>query len=70
MQFEVVDFSGCYIAVLERPWYTKFVAIPNYTYLNLKMSGTCRVIMATTSFKATYYRERANSKLILMLAKS
>ena len=37
LTFEVVDFSGSYHAILGRPWYTKFMAIPNYTYLKLKM---------------------------------
>jgi hypothetical protein len=29
--FEVVDFEGSYHAILGRPCYTKFMAVPNYT---------------------------------------
>ena len=39
LTFEVVGFKGTYHAILGRPCYTKFMAIPNYTYLKLKMSG-------------------------------
>ena len=33
----MVDFLGSYHAILGRPCYAKFIAIPNYTYLKLKM---------------------------------
>lgn len=35
--FEVVGFGGTYHAILGRLCYAKFMAIPNYTYLKLKM---------------------------------
>jgi hypothetical protein len=38
LTFEVVGFRGTYHTVLGRPCYAKFMAIPNYTYLKLKMS--------------------------------
>ena len=50
LTFEVVGFHGTYHAILERPCYAKFMAIPNYTYLNLKMLGPCGVITIGTSF--------------------
>jgi hypothetical protein len=39
LTFEVVGFRGTYHAVLRRPCYAKFMVVPNYTYLKLKMSG-------------------------------
>ena len=39
LTFEVVGFHGTYHAILECPCYVKLIAIPNYTYLKLKMSG-------------------------------
>ena len=39
LSFEVVDFEGPYHALLERPCYAKFMAIPNNVYLMLKMPG-------------------------------
>ena len=40
----VVDFPGSYHTILGRPCYAKFMAIPNYTYLKLKMLGPHRII--------------------------
>ena len=54
LQFEVVDFTGSYHVILGRPCYAKFMAIPNYTYLKLKMPGPNGVITAGASFKAAY----------------
>ena len=50
LTFEVVGFHGTYHAILGRPCYVKFMVVPNYTYLKLKMSGSCRVITIGTSF--------------------
>ena len=50
LTFEVVGFHGTYHAILGRPCYAKFMAIPNYTYLKLKMPGPCGVITIGTSF--------------------
>ena len=50
LTFEVVGFYGTYHAILGHPRYMKFMAIPNYTYLKLKMSGPCGVITIGTSF--------------------
>jgi hypothetical protein len=44
LTFEVVGFRGTYQAILGRPCYTKFMAVPNYTYLKMKMSGPNGVI--------------------------
>jgi hypothetical protein len=35
----VVGFRGAYHAILERPCYAKFMALPNCTYLKMKMPG-------------------------------
>ena len=50
LTFEVVGFHGTYHAILGRPCYAKFMAVPNYTYLKLKMSGPGGVITVDTSF--------------------
>ena len=50
LTFEVVRFHGTYNAILGRPCYMKFMAIPNYTYLKPKMPGPCGVITIVTSF--------------------
>ena len=50
LTFEVVGFHETYHAILGRPCYTKFMVVPNYTYLKLKMLGPCGVITIGTSF--------------------
>ena len=51
LTFEVVDFPGSYHAILGRPCYAKFMAIPNYTYLKLKMLGPNGVITMGSTFR-------------------
>ena len=50
LTFEVVGFHGTYHAILGCPCYAKFMAIPNNTYLKLKMPGRYGVITIGTSF--------------------
>jgi hypothetical protein len=54
LTFEVVGFRGTYHAVLRRPCYAKFMAVPNYTYLKLKMSGPNRVITVGPTYRHAY----------------
>jgi hypothetical protein len=62
-----VDFLGCYNSILGRPCYAKFIVVPNYTYLNLKIPWLCRVITATALFKAVYACERYSFELVSTL---
>jgi hypothetical protein len=39
IQFEVADFEASYHAILGRPALAKFMAIPHYPYVLLKMTG-------------------------------
>jgi hypothetical protein len=54
LTFEVVGFRGAYHAILGRPCYAKFMVIPNYTYLKLKMPGPKGVITIGSSFEHAY----------------
>jgi hypothetical protein len=54
LTFEVVGFRGTYHAVLGRPCDTKFMVVPNYTYLKLKMSGPNGVITVGSTYRHTY----------------
>jgi hypothetical protein len=54
LTFEVVGFRGTYHVVLGRPCYTKFMGIPNYTYLKLKMLGPNRTITVGSSYYHAY----------------
>jgi hypothetical protein len=54
LTFEVVGFRGTYHAVLGRPCYAKFMAVPNYTYLKLKMPGPNGVITVRSTYRHAY----------------
>jgi hypothetical protein len=54
LMFEVVGFRGTYHAVLGRPCYAKFMAVPNYTYLKFKMPGPNGVITVGSTYRHAY----------------
>ena len=54
LTFEVVGFHGTYHAILGRPCYAKFMAVPNYAYLKLKMPGPKGVITISASYQHAY----------------
>jgi hypothetical protein len=54
LTFELVRFRGIYHAVLGRPCYAKFMAVPNYTYLKLKMPGPNGVITVRSTYRHAY----------------
>jgi hypothetical protein len=54
LTFEVVGFRGTYHAVLGRQCYAKFMAVPNYTYLKLKMWGPKEIITVGSTYCHAY----------------
>jgi hypothetical protein len=44
LTFEVIDFSEPYHIILGQPCYVKFMAIPSYAYLKLKLLEPVGVI--------------------------
>jgi hypothetical protein len=54
LTFEVMGFSGTYHAILEKPTYVKFMAMPNYTYLKLKIPSPKGIIIVGTTYQLTY----------------
>jgi hypothetical protein len=63
MEFEVTDWPSQYHAILGRPAYAWFMAVPHYTYLLLKMPGPNGVIMVTGSFTLSDNCDRELSKI-------
>jgi hypothetical protein len=54
LTFEVVGFRGTYHAVLGRPCYAKFMVVPNYTYVKLKMPGPNGTITVGSTYRHAY----------------
>ena len=63
LTFEVADFPGSYHVILGRPCYVKFMAIPNYTYLKLKMPGPRGVITVGAKFQQALRCEQSRCDL-------
>jgi hypothetical protein len=54
LTFELVGFSGTYHAILGRLTYAKFIAMPNYTYLKLKIRGPKGIITVGTTYQHSF----------------
>jgi hypothetical protein len=54
LTFEVVGFRGAYHAIRGRPCYAKFMAVPNYTYLKMKMSGPKGILTVGSSIEHAF----------------
>jgi hypothetical protein len=54
LTFEVVGFRGTYHAVLGRSCYAKFMVVPHYTYLKLKMPGPKGIITVGSTYRHAY----------------
>jgi hypothetical protein len=54
IKFEVANFESSYHAILGRPALVKFMAVPHYVYLLLKMSGQVGVLTLRGDLKKSY----------------
>jgi hypothetical protein len=64
LTFKIADFLGTYHTILGRPCNTKFMAIPNYTYLKLKMSGPHGIINIGGDLQQAHFCERENYDIV------
>jgi hypothetical protein len=54
LTFMVVGFRGAYHTILGCPCYAKFMAVPNYTYLKMKMPGPKGIITVGSSIEHAF----------------
>jgi hypothetical protein len=54
IKFEVANFESSYHAILGRPALAKFMAVPHYVYLFLKMPGRSGVLTLRGDLKKSY----------------
>jgi hypothetical protein len=52
LRFEVASFDCGYNAIISRPRLAKFMAIPHYSYMILKMSGPQGIITVHIDFQS------------------
>jgi hypothetical protein len=53
LRFEVASFNSGYNTNIDRPGLVKFMAIPHYSYMILKMSGPQGIITVRADFQGT-----------------
>ncbi|XP_066354748.1 uncharacterized protein [Miscanthus floridulus] len=70
LAFEVVEFPGSYHAILGQPCYAKFMAIPNNSYLKLKMPGPNGVINIGSTFSHADMCDREHYELATAIINS
>ena len=63
VNFVVADFDGTYHAILGRPSLTKFMAIPHYSYLVLKMPTKKRVLTVRGNVYTAYTCKEESFKI-------
>ncbi|KAM3314777.1 hypothetical protein ACQJBY_033521 [Aegilops geniculata] len=61
--FEVVDLSSTYHALLGRPALAKFMAVPHYAYLKMKLPGPKGLITITGDYHKSLDCARDDAKL-------
>ncbi|XP_020175860.1 uncharacterized protein [Aegilops tauschii subsp. strangulata] len=61
--FEVVDLSSAYHALLGRPALAKFMAIPHYAYLKMKIPGPKGLITIVGDYRKSLECAQAGAKL-------
>jgi hypothetical protein len=63
VNFVVADFDGTYHAILGRPMLTKFMVVPHYSYLVLKMPTEHGVLTLRGNVYTTYTCEEEGFKV-------
>jgi hypothetical protein len=63
LDFEVMDCPSQYHAILERPTFSRFMAVPHYTYLVFKMPGPRGIITVKGSFEVSDLCDREFHKI-------
>jgi hypothetical protein len=63
LEFEVMDWPSQYHAILGCPAFAKFMAVPHYAYLRLKIAGPKGTIMVQGSFEVSNTRDKEFNRL-------
>jgi hypothetical protein len=63
LEFEVMDWPSQYHAILGRPAFAKFMAVPHYAYLMLKILGPKGTITVQCSFKVSHTCDKEFNRL-------
>jgi hypothetical protein len=64
LEFEVMDWPSQYHAILGRPAFAKFMAVPHYAYLALKIPGSKGVITMQGSFEVSNTCDKEFNRMV------
>ena len=64
INFYVTDFNTAYHAILGRPALAKFIVVPHYAYLVLKMPSPTRVLALRANLSIAYACEIESLALV------
>ena len=64
IKFEVADFESSYHAIFDRPTLAKFMDIPHYPYLLLKMPGPNVILSFRGDLKRSYDYDTEAIKIV------
>ena len=64
LNFKIIDLPGAYQVILGRPCYAKFMAVPNYAYLKLKLPDPQGVIMVSADLHQAHSCEEENLNIM------
>jgi hypothetical protein len=67
LAFEVLDFSRPYHVILGWPCFIKFMAIPSYAYLKLKISRPAKIITVEAKAQRALDCEQNNIELAVIV---
>jgi hypothetical protein len=63
LEFKVIDWPSQYHAILGRLAFARFMAVPHYAYLVLKIPGPNGVITVKGNFKVSYTYDKEFNKM-------
>ena len=68
--FEIADLPSAYHAILGRPCYSKFTAVPNYAYLKLKLPGAQGTITINGDLHQAHCYEEENLNIAVAVSQA
>jgi hypothetical protein len=63
LEFEVINWPSQYHAILGRPAFAKFMAVPHYAYLTLKIPGPKGTITVQCSFEVSNTHDKEFNRM-------
>jgi len=70
LDFQVMDLLSAYRAIVGRPCYAKFMAVPNYAYLKLKLPSPRGIIIVSGDLHRAHSCEEENLNITVAVSQA